>query len=85
MHEHSHCLILMLIIFEELVFLVITCHLTFVVWSVSVVTIFHAYIIWISKLAPILCWNTEQALYNLERQRKSSICNQTHSKRAETL
>lgn len=31
-------------------------------------SIVNACIIWISKLAPIAVWNTEQALYNLRRQ-----------------
>lgn len=37
------------------------------IWSVR--NTVHANIIWISKLVPVLWWNTEQALDNLERKK----------------
>lgn len=45
---------------------------TLLIWSLR--NTVHANIIWISKLVPVLGWNTEQALDNLGKQKKSSVC-----------
>lgn len=44
---------------------------TFLVWSVG--STIHACIIWISKLVPVLGWNAEQPLYNLEGNKGHTI------------
>lgn len=37
------------------------------------VSIVHACIIWIGKLTPVPCWNTEQALYYLEEHQINPV------------
>lgn len=39
---------------------------TFAIWSNSEVSTVHGCTIWIGKLAPVACWDTKQALYNLK-------------------
>lgn len=54
----------------HLFILILQCF-TFLVWSVR--STIHACIIWISKLVPVLGWNAEQPLYNLEGNKRHTI------------
>lgn len=56
---------------EALSFYTTSLWFTFLIWGLRDTV--HAKIIWISKLFPVLGWNTEQALDHLERKIRSRV------------